>query len=220
MIPAEQKGERPVQRNNYEQMRDKMRGAFLQYDQQKMIDKFHLDHDADYLYLPFVSRNYRIDRRTGVVTWSDDGFVHTVEADYNESMTLYDVLCNSKDDCRLAGKFCPLHAAKGCASTVRVGSDLFQPAAKQFQGRMELLKKALRALGKPSPLGGDAAAEVWVLPFLPVVIQFWDADEEFPASFTMLYDENILDYMHFETVFFMTAHLLARVQEAAVKADG
>ena len=130
-----------MQRNNYEQMRDKMRGAFLQYDQQKMIDKFHLDHDAAYLYLTFLSRAYRIDRSTGVVTWSDDGFVQTTEADYNESMTIYDVLCYSKDDCRLAGRFCPLHAAKGCASTVRVGGDLFQPAAKQFQGRTELLKK-------------------------------------------------------------------------------
>ena len=202
-----------MQRNNYEQMRDKMRGAFLQYDQQKMIDKFHLDHDAAYLYLTFLSRAYRIDRSTGVVTWSDDGFVQTTEADYNESMTIYDVLCYSKDDCRLAGRFCPLHAAKGCASTVRVGGDLFQPAAKQFQGRTELLQKALWTLGSPSPLGGDVSAEIRVFPFLPVVVQFWDADEEFPASFTMLYDENILDYMHFETVFFMTAHLLARLQE-------
>ena len=35
-------------------MRNKMRSEFLHYDQQKMIDKFHLDHDATYLYLTFL----------------------------------------------------------------------------------------------------------------------------------------------------------------------
>ena len=105
--------------SNYEIMRNQMRGEFTKYDQQKMIDKFQLHYDSDYLYITFVGRANRIDRHTGVVEWSEDGLETTHEADYNASMTIYDVLCWSKDGCKLSGKFCPSKMLKG---TVQSGS--------------------------------------------------------------------------------------------------
>ena len=52
-----------------------------------------------------------------------------------------------------------------------------------------------------------------MVPFLPVVLQFWDADEEFDAVLKLMWDEHILDYMHYETTYFAAVHLLERVVE-------
>lgn len=49
--------------------------------------------------------------------------------------------------------------------------------------------------------------------FLPVVLQFWDADEEFGAHLKFMWDQNTTDFMHFETVAFATMHLIDRLKE-------
>ena len=64
----------PTPFNNYEIMRDQMAGAFLRYDQEAMIEKFSLRYDANFLYIRFVGREYRIDRHTGTVSWEDISF--------------------------------------------------------------------------------------------------------------------------------------------------
>lgn len=201
--------------SNYEVMRNQMRGEFVKYDQEQMIQKFDLTYDEAYLYLTFVKKSYRIDRREGVITWSEDQFLTVVEADYNESMTIYDVLCYSKADCHLSGKFCPIHAAKGVTRTMHAGSGMFQKTAERFQGRIEALRYACEALGEPADLIGDVAAKLEVFSFLPVIFQYWEGDDEFPPNLKFMFDENILDYMHFETVHFMMGHILRRIEEIA-----
>ena len=47
-----------------------------------------------------------------------------------------------------------------------------------------------------------------------MILQFWDADEEFEAVLKIMWDENILDYMHYETTYFAASHLLSRLKEA------
>jgi len=201
--------------SNYEIMRNQMRGEFVKYDQEKMIRKFHFSCDEIYLYLEFVCRSYRIGRKTGIVEWSEDEFESAVEADYNETMTIYDVLCYSKEDCHLAEKFCSLHMVRGITKTLHAGSSMFQKTAEKFRGRIKELKYACAVLGEPAEMIGDVAAVLWAFPFLPVTFQYWEGDDEFPSSLKFMYDENILDYMHFETVYFMTGHILKRLEEIA-----
>lgn len=206
--------------NNYEQMRNQMRGEFVKFDQQRMIDKFSLRYDDDFLYLDFVGRPNRIQRRSGVVEWSDNGFRTAHEADYNASMTIYDVLCCSKENCSLSGNFYPVNMLKGTVKSSAVGSSFFQKSADSFQGRTEELRRACLQLGKPLRMGGDVAAVLYPFSFLPVTLQYWEADEEFPANLKFMFDENILDYMHFETTFFMVGHMISRIQETMAKAGG
>ena len=78
--------------SNYEKTKLSMANVFLQYDQDTMIAKFSLKHDPSWLYLSFVKRIYRINRKSGNVQWSEDDFKTVCEADYNEAMTIYDVL--------------------------------------------------------------------------------------------------------------------------------
>ncbi|MDO4322669.1 MAG: DUF3786 domain-containing protein [Lachnospiraceae bacterium] len=193
-------------------MRNRMRGEFVKYDQEKMIRKFSLNSDAEYIYITFVSEHYRINRKNGIVERSDDDFRSVTEAGYNESMTIYDVLCCSKENCRLSGRFCPVHMAKGAAKTFQAGGRMFQKSADSFQGRIKQLEYACSILGERAEMKGDAASVIYAFPFLPVVFQFWDGDDEFPPNLKFMFDENILDYMHFETVFFMMSHILKRME--------
>lgn len=205
--------------SNYEIMKNQMSAEFLKYDQKKMITKFSLLHDEQYIYIRFVGREYRISRSTGRAAWSEDHFLTETEADYNEAMTIYDVLCYSKENCSLAGKFCPTNMLKGTVQTMGGSSSFFQKSADQFAGKTALLQTALLKLGERTTLKGDAAAQINVFPFLPVIVQYWDADEEFPAVLKFMVDENIQDFMHFETVMFMLGHVLDRIRECMEEGD-
>ena len=200
--------------SNYEKMKNDMAGVFLQYDQEIMIRKFSLEHDEKYLYLHFLNRRYRIDRRNGQVGWSKDDFRTEENADYNEAMTIYDVLCFSKDP------VCPSHewvkvgslsAVKG--GTLEKGGNFFHGAGENFGGRTGQLARACEALGGRKIEKGDVGYEMDLFPFLPVSLRFWNSDEEFPASLQILVKRNVLDYMHYETLMFALSHLLKRLKE-------
>jgi hypothetical protein len=193
-------------------MRDAMADVFLQYDQSAMIRKFGLEHDAAYLYVVFVNRRYRIDRRSGKVSWSGDGFRTQENADYNAAMTIYDVLCCSKADCCLAHEWVSVGSLSGIrGGTLGKGSNFFQDAGKPFSGQTQALARACEALGGKRLERGDVAYALALFPFLPVSLRFWDGDEEFPASLQLLVDRNILDYMHYETLMFALSHMLERL---------
>jgi len=98
----------------------------------------------------------RIDRFSGNVQWSDDNFQTVNTADYNETMTIYDVLCNSKEHCHLAHEFVNISAL----SSVKTGNltqngGFFQHNADFFDGKTAELHRACQTLhGKPLNKGG------------------------------------------------------------------
>lgn len=190
-----------------------MLGEFVKYHQENMIKKFSLRNDESYIYIGFMRREYRIDQKTGVVEWSEDNFSTSVEADYNESMTIYDILCCSKDSCSLSGNYCPVHMLKGTVNASGVGRNLFQKSADGFNGKRKEPEAVCKIFGETLNLNGDLAVKLYPFSFLPVILQYWEADKEFPANLKFMYDENILDYMHYETIFFMTGHIVKRIEE-------
>lgn len=199
---------------NYEKTKNSMANVFLQYDQEMMINKFSLKHDSAWLYVSLVKRLYRINRKSGNIQWSDHDFETVYKADYNEAMTIYDVLCSSKDGCQLAHEYVNINSL----STVRTGNlsrndGFFQDTADFFNGKVVELRNACREFSGKELEKGDAAFELELFPFLPVVIRFWEADDEFPASLQILADRNILDYMHYETLMFALTHLFHRLKE-------
>ena len=95
------------------------------------------------------------------------------------------------------------------------GGSGFGKNAAVFAGRCEDLKKACEKLGGVPEKVGDVAYKLPLFDFMEVIFQFWDADEEFEASVRILWDENILSYMRFETTFYAALHLLERLKELA-----
>ena len=127
--------------SNYEKMKNQMAEEFLKYDQEKMIQKFSLEHDEHNLFFHFLDRKYRIDRQNGQISWSADSFQTETKADYNEAMTIYDVLCYSKEYCH------PAHELANVGSLSRVqggnlakGSNFFQNAGEFFDGKTDDVK--------------------------------------------------------------------------------
>lgn len=200
--------------SNYEKMKNDMAAVFLQYDQERMIQKFGLEQDPEYLYIRCLERNYRISRTSGRVSWSEDAFRSEETADYNEAMTIYDVLCYSREDCRLAHEWVNVKGLSGVrGGTLEKGSDFFQNAGACFDGRTGALIRACEKLQGKKLEKGDAAYELQLFPFLPMILRFWESDDEFPASLQILVDKNILDFMHYETLMFAISHVLRRLKE-------
>lgn len=201
--------------SNYEKMKDAMAVSFLDYDQVRMIRRFALPADRTYLYVTFVGRRYRIGRDTGRVQGAGDGMVWQ-DADYNEAMTIYDVLCNAKDGCHAANRFQSLNSISALKTgNLAQNGGIFQQTAGYFQGKTAQFRKACQALGGEELEHGDAAYRLALFPFLSVVLRFWDADDEFPASLQILVDENTLDFMHYETLMFALSHVFRRLKEEA-----
>ena len=195
--------------SNYEKMKNDMADVFLKYDQKEMIRKFSLESNQKYLFIHFAGKKYRIHRYTGAVSWSKDSFQTEEKAGYNEVMTIYDVLCYSKKNCCLANEWVnvgSLSAVQG--GTLAKGSNFFQNAGEYFDGKTEALARACEALQGRKLNKGDVAYELDLFPFLPLILRFWESDEDFPASLQILVDKNILDYMHYESLMFAITHML------------
>lgn len=198
-----------MKQSNYELMKERMQGHFLEFDQNAMIQRFGLQHDTGYLYIRFVGRLYRIDRKTGRVQWSEDGFCHGMDGNFNEAMSIYDLLCCSKEGCRLSGEFGVLRGSIAGGP----GGELFSPQAGGFQGKTQALCSACQALGGVAEGKGDVAYRLPVFDCLPVRLSFWEADEDFPPALQFQWDRNTTDFIHFETTFYVISHLLTRIRE-------
>ena len=52
--------------------------------------------------------------------------------------------------------------------------------------------------------GADSAFTFTVLPRVPLMLLFWDADEDFEARASILFDSTAKDYLDIETTLFLT----------------
>ncbi len=206
-------GKAAVSKSNYEKMKEQMQLKFLEYDQERMIKKFQLKSDEEYIYIRFVGQDYRINRSCGLVEGSDDGFQNCKKADYNEAMSIYDVLCYSKEDCCLSGHFCGPNQLKGTVKSASVGSALYYHESRYFDHKTESFCRACERLGGVKEKVGDVAYLLHPFEFLPMMLQFWNSDEDFPANLKVMWDENVIDFVHYETTYFILGHVLRRIKE-------
>ncbi|MBQ0133990.1 MAG: DUF3786 domain-containing protein [Clostridiales bacterium] len=196
--------------DNYERTRNEMRSEFLKYDQSAMLRKLPLEADEDYIYLSYLGMPCRVGRRTGIVELKREEYE---EADFSLSMTVYDLLCYAKEGCCLSGRFVPHTGLKVQGSGVNVNAGFFKNDNSALQGKGEALRRVLSELGELTELSADVAAILHPFPFLPLMVQFWDGDEEFPPTLKFMFDENILDYMHFETTFYFLGSIRSEIRK-------
>ena len=201
--------------SNYDLAKAQASKLFLDYDTESILAKYALAHDENYLYLPMLGRMHRICRATGLVEWSEDGFQTAYEADFNAAMTIYDVLCYARESARLSGSFVRVNSLPGIVTASRVGESLSDGTADFFDRHPAALRRACEALGGIPEGKGDIACRLALFPFLPVRLQFWHADEDFPADLQLLWDANTLDFLHYETVWYAAGYIRQRLRELA-----
>ena len=75
--------------------------------------------------------------------------------------------------------------------------------AKAFAGKKAALQERLQTIGAVmyrSEARPDVAAALYPFPRLPLLIIFWDKDEEFDASFQFLFDKSAASYLDMEAL--------------------
>lgn len=184
---------------------------FLSYDQQKLIQKFCLEWDETFLYATLLGRKYRLCRQTGDMDCLTDGGWADGNS-YEEVMTLLDLLCDSRDDRFIVGRWKSMESF-GLMFHQNLLQDERDPLAERFDREPEALRKAGLAIGGKPQAGADIAFVFEVFDGLPIVLQFWHGDEEFTPRIRWLWDENARMYIRYETMYFAVGLLRRRILE-------
>ncbi len=189
--------------DNYAKQAAQAQSHFLTYDQEKLIKKCGLPFDENYLYPTLFGSRYRIDRKTGQMqrqtqdAWQEAGF--------NEIMTILDILCDSKEGRFLTGRWQGMqNFGLQFHQNLLEGKD---PLAAAADKDPEAFRRACRALGGTEIPGADMGYAIEVMIGLKIALQFWHSDEEFPAQIRYFWDENALQYIRYETMYFAVGYL-------------
>ena len=197
--------------NNYLIQAKQAKERFLTYDQQKLIQKFGLKHDEQYLYTDLLCTPYRIHRLTGSMEYRE-GEAWRDGNSYEEVMTLLDMLCDSRDDRHLSGRWKNMQSF-GLQFHQNLLEDQHDPVADYFQENPERLRAACQRLHGEKIPGGDIGFSVELFDGLRIGVLFWEGDEEFAPRLRYLWDENAKMYIRYETMYFAVALLKQRLLE-------
>lgn len=197
--------------NNYLIQAQQAKERFASYDQKQLIAKLNLSFDVDYLYVPLLSEIHRIHRTTGNISRKTaSGWVDSNS--YEEVMTLLDLVCDSKENRFLTGKW-KNTTDFGLMFHRNLNEGKVDPWAELFQADPEGFRKACRSLGGKPFDRGDISYAIELFDGLSILVQLWFGDEEFPAALRFLWDENALMYIKYETMYFAKALLLQKINE-------
>ena len=197
--------------NNYLIQAMQAKQRFLTYDQNRLIQKFQLPHDVNHLYVTLLRRRYRIERSTGDMEKEAAAGWKAADS-FEEIMTLLDLVCDSKEDRFLTGRWKNL-TDFGLMFHRSLLEGKADPWAEKFQADTDGFRKACLALGGKSFPRGDLAYAIELFDGLSILVQLWFGDEEFPAALRFLWDENALMYLKYETMHFAKGLLLDKISE-------
>lgn len=198
--------------DNYALQAAAARAHFLSYDQSALIRKFSLRADSAYLYMDFLALPYRLNRTTGDLEKLQNGQWCSGNS-HSEVMTLLDILCDSREDRFLSGKWQSMeHFSRTFHRSLL--EDRPTPEALLFDREPERLHRGCQALGGIPAGKADIGYRVELFGGLPILVELWHSDEEFPPQLRFLWDENSLMYLRYETMWYAVDLLTQRILEA------
>lgn len=199
--------------DNYEMVCENWRKIFLDMDQEDLLSRFPLESDDQCLRITYYNETYVIVRSTGMVFLEKDP---ERVLTFNTIMSIYGLFYYTKEQPRFANQFVPYRQVKRAAP--------FAPAfqktvvdiiAKKFAGKADALERSCITLGGTPVKQGDIGYQIKAFDCIPVQVYFWDEDDEFAAQSNILFDAEITDYLHEESVCCIGADLVRRLCEEA-----
>lgn len=199
-------------KSNYDISKERAAALFLSYKQEELIKRFGLEADALFLYPEFLGSACRIERASGACECYDAQSDMFREASFEEALTVYDLLCYSKPYAKPAGSFVMMESLSAVFRVTSSGGTAayYKKLARAFDGQPEKFFEIMSHLGGVPVSGGDACAELVVFGELKARLRLWFSDDEFPAQLQFLWDANVLDFMHFETVWYANSAIESR----------
>ena len=139
---------------------------------------------------------------------------------FDEVMTLFDVLCWSREDASLSGEWVTLSALGGGVHGGALAGSMYREEIAKIARWEGLLSPVLECLGGRRMEKGEPGYVIPVFDFLPVYVQYWRGDEEFPPQLNLLWDANTTEFLHYETVYYLTQFLLRRLAVLLERENG
>lgn len=198
-------------RDNYAIAAAQARKLFSGYDHEALARKLRAKLDETYLYVTMLSEPYRIHRITGDISRFVNG--EWVEANsFQESLTLLDLVCDSREDRRPSGSW---KSIQDFGSQVHrsLGEPQRNPLADYLEANALRFSAACLSLGGRKYHLGDEAYAIELFDGLRVLVQLWFGDEEFPAQLRWLWDENAIQYLKYETMYYAAGLISDRIKE-------
>ncbi len=197
--------------DNYAIQAEAARRLFLTYDQAPIAALPTVTADPDYLCLNFLATPYRICRKTGRIFRSIGGEWERADS-HGEVLTLYDYLCDAKPHRRPEGTFVSMASlGKHVHQTLSLYSG---PLDHRIEQDPAAFRRVCLSLGGTEVPGGDLSFTLPLFDDLPILLRFWYSDEEFPPKLDLLWDQNVLQFLRYETTWFAAGILRCRLEQA------
>ena len=195
--------------SNYDVQVQRAKDAFLQWDSRRIAEKFSLRRDGQWLYRSYLGRMHRISCENGDVEEQAAG--QWRPGSFGAHMAIFDALCRETAG-TLSGKWATVNNLEGLHHPGVGEETMYGDIARAFSGKQQrLCEIGARWGAEPFPVG-DAAFILPIFPFLPMVFQFWEGDDEFPPQIRLLWDSNALSFVRYETIWYIAGDLLEELR--------
>lgn len=199
--------------DRYELTCEKWRMRFLEMDHEALAERFHLEQDEEALYIIFFNQRYRLDKKNGMITLEEEP---ERKLAFNTIISIYNLFYYALPEAKVKGEFVPFRQVKRAAPfDPAFQRTILAPLAKTFEGRADALDAACRALHGEPVRQGDVGYVIQAFECVPLTVIFWDGDDEFSSQSNILFDADITDFLHEETVVCVAAALVKRLAEEA-----
>lgn len=158
-------------------------------------------YNENNLPISYYGNKYVIKRDDFSIVNADFPEIHV---DPQVKFAIYHLFYFSKSNPVNSQEYIPLYDIKAAAVYYNAFKNtVLNPFANAFYGKTDLLKQAGKKLGfNPIPFS-DAGFEALAFECVPIRFLFWDGDNEFPSGANILFDKNITDFTHEETIITM-----------------
>ena len=164
---------------------------------EEIADFLGVDFVDNHLIVPFLGKKYKISRN-GI--WEISG----EKPPYTLCVVLFKYLLTSPRTVLFESPWCSYRDFKdACPLIVFFSNDVENAIVNHFSGKMDHLKKACESLGGKEArmdVSYDLAMQLTALPKIPMLLLFNDADDEFPAQCSVLFQKSIEGYLDMESV--------------------
>ena len=191
--------------NNYEKMLFDACRRFTTYDMALLARRPGVEDKGQTLVTDFLGETVVLRKVDGSVT------VGGRAADFGETLSILDWLCDGKPDAVAAGEYCTVGSLPGVyvggsGLTMSGGS-----AARRIDAAPGQFCAACAAMGGREVALGDLGYEIPVFPGVSMCLKFYFGDAEFPPQLTFLWDKNMLQFVRYETVYYIAGCIQKRL---------
>lgn len=90
-------------KSNYEKVTEDWKKRFLDMDQERLIERFQLNHDGQWLYLRYLGQQLKLSRTSGKVLFADREEI----PEFDTVITVYNMFYYAKEHPAASGELVP-----------------------------------------------------------------------------------------------------------------